>query len=52
MYWDDQGTYTMQGSTAVVMSEKLGKGTWKRITVDPVYGQPGSGPASEPSIRR
>lgn len=52
MYWDDQGTYTMQGSTAVVMSEKLGKGTWKRITVDPVYGQPGSGPASEPGIRR
>jgi hypothetical protein len=54
MQWDDQGTYTMQGSTAVVMSEKLGKGTWQRITRDPVYGgtASGPGPASAPEVRR
>jgi hypothetical protein len=33
--WDDLGTYTMQGSTAVVMTGKLGTGTWVRITSDP-----------------
>jgi hypothetical protein len=43
--WDDQGTYTMQGSTAVSMTGKLGTGTWTRITADPVYGGPGSAPA-------
>jgi len=43
MYWDDQGTYTMQGSTAVLISAKLGKGTWQRIAADPVYGASGSG---------
>jgi hypothetical protein len=48
MVWDDQGTYTMQGSTAVVMTGKPGTGTWKRITMDPVYG----GPASAPATRR
>jgi hypothetical protein len=52
MQWDDQGTYTMQGSTAVMMSEKLGKGTWERITRDPVYGGPASGPTSAPAVRR
>ena len=41
--WDDQGTYTMQGTTAVLISVKLGKGTWYRITADPVYGASGSG---------
>ena len=50
--WDDQGTYTMQGSTAVVMTGKLGTGTWKRITADPVYGAPASGPTSGIDIRR
>jgi len=44
--WDDQGTYTIQGSTAVLISEKLGKGTWQRITADPVYGGSASAPAS------
>ena len=48
MHWDDQGTYAMQGSTAVMMSEKLGKGSWQRITMDPVYG----GSASGPAVRR
>jgi len=33
--WDDQGTYTMQGSTAVSMTGKLGTGTWVRIASDP-----------------
>jgi hypothetical protein len=33
--WDDQGTYTMQGSTAVVMTGKLGTGTWVRVASDP-----------------
>jgi hypothetical protein len=46
--WDDQGTYTIQGSTAVVTSAKLGTGAWYRITADPVYGARGSGP----TIRR
>jgi len=57
MVWDDQGTYTMQGSTAVIMTGKLGTGTWVRIAADPGYsGQPlvpALGPASEPiTIRR
>jgi len=43
--WDDQGTYTMQGTTAMVMTGKLGTGTWYRIAADPVYGGPASGPA-------
>jgi hypothetical protein len=43
--WDDQGTYTMQGSTAVSMTGKLGTGTWMRITRDPVYAAPGAAPA-------
>jgi hypothetical protein len=55
--WDDQGTYTMQGSTAVVMTGKLGTGTWYRIAADPDYSGrplvPASGPASAPiTIRR
>ncbi len=33
--WDDQGTYTMQGSATVSMTGKLGTGTWTRITSDP-----------------
>jgi hypothetical protein len=33
--WDDLGTYTMQGSTAAVMTGKLGTGTWVRIASDP-----------------
>ena len=33
--WDDQGTYTMQGSAAVSMTGKLGTGTWVRIASDP-----------------
>jgi hypothetical protein len=41
--WDDQGTYAMQGTTAMVMTGKLGTGTWYRITKDPVYGASGSG---------
>jgi hypothetical protein len=41
--WIDQGTYTMQGATAMVMTGKLGTGTWYRITGDPVYGKSGSG---------
>jgi hypothetical protein len=48
MIWDDQGTYTMQGSTAAVMTGKLGTGTWYRIEADPGYAAPGS----EPAIRR
>jgi hypothetical protein len=52
MQWDDQGTYTMQGSNSVLMIGKLGKGTWQRITTDPVYGAPGSAPASQPTVRR
>ena len=43
MQWDDQGTYAMQGSTAMVMTGKLGTGTWYRITMDPVYGASASG---------
>ncbi len=46
--WDDEGTYTMQGTTDVVMTGKLGTGTWRRITADPVYG----GSASGITIRR
>jgi hypothetical protein len=41
--WADQGTYTMQGTTAMVMTGKLGTGTWYRIASDPVYGASGSG---------
>jgi len=56
MTWDDQGTYTMQGSTAVVMTGKLGTGTWYRIAADPGYSESPSKPASEPvpgiTIRR
>jgi hypothetical protein len=33
--WNDQGTYTMQGSAAVSMTGKLGTGTWVRIATDP-----------------
>jgi hypothetical protein len=54
--WDDQGTYTMQGSTAVVMTGKLGTGTWYRIAADPGYSgrplAPALGPASGPAIKR
>jgi Domain of unknown function (DUF4189) len=50
--WDDQGTYTMQGSTAVTMTGKLGTGTWYRIAIDPGYSGTPSGPASGPTIRR
>jgi hypothetical protein len=50
--WDDLGTYTMQGSTATVMTGKLGTGTWYRIAADPVYGGSASGPASGITIRR
>ncbi|MFZ0338992.1 MAG: DUF4189 domain-containing protein [Terracidiphilus sp.] len=55
--WVDQGTYTMQGSMAVVMTGKLGTGTWVRIAADPGYSgrplAPASGPASAPiTIRR
>ena len=50
--WDDQGTYTMQGTTAMVMTGKLGTGTWYRIAADPVYGGPASGPGSTPAVRR
>jgi len=49
--WDDQGTYTMQGTTAMVMSGKSGTGTWYRMAADPVYGS-GSGPAPGITIRR
>ena len=46
--WDDLGTYTYQASAgAVVMTGKLGTGTWYRIAADPVYGGPASGPASK-----
>jgi len=40
--WDDQGTYTMQGTTAMVMTGKSGTGTWYRITMDPGYAEPAS----------
>jgi len=35
MLWDDLGTYTMQGSGVMVMTGKLGTGTWVRIASDP-----------------
>jgi hypothetical protein len=35
MLWDDQGVYTLQGSGAMVMTGKLGTGTWIRIASDP-----------------
>ncbi len=35
MQWDDQGTYSLQGSAAVSMTGNLGTGTWYRITSDP-----------------
>jgi hypothetical protein len=41
--WDDQGTYMMQGTTAMVMTGKLGTGAWYRIASDPVYGRSASG---------
>ena len=40
--WVDQGTYTMQGTTAMAMTGKLGTGTWYRIASDPGYGASGS----------
>ena len=47
--WDDLGTYTYQASAgAVVMTGKLGTGTWYRIAADPGY----AAPASEPASRR
>jgi hypothetical protein len=51
MQWDDQGTYTMQGTTAMVMTGKSGTGTWYRMASDPVYGS-GSAPGSGITIRR
>ena len=50
--WDDLGTYTMQGTTAMLMTGKLGTGTWYRIASDPVYGGTASGPATAPTTRR
>jgi hypothetical protein len=54
--WDDQGSYAMQGSTATLMTGKLGTGTWHRIPSDPDYAAPApgsvSGPASAPTIKR
>jgi hypothetical protein len=50
--WDDLGTYTMQGTTAMVMTGKLGTGTWYRIAADPVYGGSSSAPGSAPASRR
>lgn len=47
MQWLDQGTYTMQGSSAATMIGKLGKGTWYKIASDPGY----SGAATEPATR-
>jgi hypothetical protein len=47
MTWNDQGTYTMQGATAVVMAGKLGTGTWYRIASDPGY--PARAPGSVPN---
>jgi hypothetical protein len=35
MLWDDQGVYILQGSGAMVMTGKLGTGTWVRIASDP-----------------
>jgi hypothetical protein len=37
-WWDDQGTYSVQGpggTLGIVMSGKLGTGTWYRIASDP-----------------
>lgn len=48
MVWEDQGTYTMQGTTAMVMTGKLGTGTWYRIASDPEF----PGPASVQAIIR
>jgi hypothetical protein len=48
MQWLDQGTYTMQGSTAVTMIGRLGKGTWIKIASDP--GFPGA--AAQPGTRQ
>jgi len=47
-WWDDQGTYKMQGSGAVTMTGKLGTGTWYRIASDPEF----PGPASVQAIIR
>jgi hypothetical protein len=49
MNWNDEGTYTMQGTTAVVMAGKLGTGTWYRIATDPGYGPSASGPTAGPA---
>jgi hypothetical protein len=46
MQWVDQGTYTMQGSTAVLMIGKLGKGTWVKIASDPGFPAPATQPAT------
>jgi hypothetical protein len=51
MQWDDQGTYTMQGSTAVLMIGKLGKGTWIKIASDPGFPGAASGAAIQPGTR-
>jgi hypothetical protein len=44
IYWDDQGTYTIQpGGNSVVMTGKLGTGTWIRITNSPIPNSVGNG---------
>jgi len=50
--WEDQGTYTFQGTTTMLLSGKLGTGTLYRIAADPVYGGQSSAPASGITIRR
>jgi hypothetical protein len=41
--WNDQGTYTYNASAgAIVMTGKLGTGTWYRIAADRGYGGPAS----------
>jgi hypothetical protein len=46
MQWVDEGTYTMQGSTAVTMIGKLGKGTWIKIASDPGFPEPATQPGT------
>lgn len=42
--WDDQGTYTIQaGGNSVVMTGKLGTGTWIRMTNNPILNAVGNG---------
>jgi hypothetical protein len=44
MEWDDQGTYTIQpGGNSVVMTGKLGTGTWLRISNNPIINSVGNG---------